>query len=134
MIEVTLIKVLAAGFSSVVLGFIWYHPRVFGAAWMRLVNMTPEMAARGKRRMPLNTVFAMLSGMLVAYVMGYVGIAWGFYDWIGAIVLGLWSWIGFVAPTMFSLVLWEQRSFKLYLIDALYWLAAFLVIAIILVS
>lgn len=133
MIEISFLKILAAGFASVVLGFVWYHPKVFGSAWMRMVNMTPEMASRGKRRMPLMALIGLLSSMLIAYVMVYVGIAWGFYDWIGALVLGLWSWIGFVVPTMLSRVLWEQSPFKLFLIDALYWLVAFVLIAMILI-
>ena len=95
--------------------------------------MTPEMAERGKRRMPLMALIGLVSTMLIAYVMVYVGIAWGFYDWIGALVLGLWSWVGFVLPTMLSRVLWEQSPFKLFLIDALYWLVAFVMIAMILI-
>lgn len=133
MIEVSLLKILASGIAAVILGFVWYHPRVFGSAWMRLVNMTPEMAERGKRRMILNVLLGALSSMLIAYVMVYIGIAWGFYDWIGALVLGLWSWIGFVAPTMLARVLWEQSPFKLFLIDASYWLIAFVMIAMILI-
>lgn len=134
MIELSLIKIIASGISSVLIGFVWYHPRVFGTAWMRMVNMTPEKAERAKRRMPIHAAVGILSSMLIAYVMVYIGIAWGFYDWIGALVLGLWSWIGFVVPTMLSRVLWEQSPFKLFLIDAFYWLVAFIVIAMILIA
>lgn len=130
--EVTFWPILAAGVASVLIGWVWYHPKVFGAAWMRLANVTPEMAERGKERMPFYVIFALLASMLVAYVMNYFGIAWGVYDWIGAIELGFWCWLGFVAPTMLGMVLWEQKPFRLYLINALYWLVAFVAMALIL--
>jgi hypothetical protein len=98
-----------------------------------MVNLTPEQAERGKKRMPLMAFFGLLSAMLVAYVMTYVDAAWGFYDWSGAIELGFWCWAGFTAPTMLGMVLWEQKPFKLYLINALYWLVAMLVMAQIIV-
>ena len=133
MYEVAFWPILAAGVIAVLIGWIWYHPRVFGSAWMRMSNMTPEMVERGKKRMPLMAFFGLLAAMLVAYVMSYFGIAWGVYDWIGAIELGFWCWIGFVAPAMLGMVLWEQKPFTLYLINSLYWLVALIVMAIVLV-
>jgi hypothetical protein len=117
----------------VLLGTVWYSPRVFGAAWMRMVNITPEMAEKGKRRMLLMALVGFLAAMLIAWVMSYVGVLLGVYDWFGAIELGFWCWIGFVAPTMLGIVLWEQKPFKLYLINVLYWLVAFVLMALVLV-
>ena len=133
MIEVSLWPILAAGIAATLLGWVWYHPKVFGTHWMRMSNITPEMAEAGKRRMPLMALVGLLAAMLVAYVMSYFGVAWGVYDFIGAIELGFWSWIGFVAPTMLGSVLWDQKPFRLYLINTLYWLVALIVMAIILV-
>ena len=132
MIEVKLLSVLLAGIAPVVIGFIWYHPSVFGSAWMRMVGVTPEMAERGKKKMPLMAALAILASMLAAYVMNHFGIAWGVFDIIGAIELGFWCWLGFVVPTMLGTVLWEQKSFKLYLINVMFWLVAFVAMAIIL--
>jgi hypothetical protein len=132
MIEVSFWPILASGVAAVLIGWIWYHPRVFGSEWMRMSGVTPEMAERGKKRMPLMALVGLCASMLVAYVMNYFGIAWGVYDFVGAIELGFWSWIGFVAPTMLGIVLWEQKPFRLYLINTLYWLVALVVMALIL--
>lgn len=99
---------------------------------MRIVNITPEMAERGKKRMPLSAVIALIAAMLVAWVMSYVGILLGIFDWFGAVELGFWCWIGFTAPPMLGMVLWEQRPIRYYLIVSLYWLVAFIVMALIL--
>ena len=132
MTEVTFFPILAAGVVSVLIGWIWYHPRVFGSVWMRMCNITPEMAEAGKKRMPQTVVVALLASMIVAYVMNYFGIAWGVYDWIGALQLGFWTWAGFTAPPMLGMVLWEQKPMRYYLIVSLYWLVSFMAMAVIL--
>lgn len=124
--------ILIAGIVSMLIAFAWYHPRVFGSAWARMTNLSPEMVEAGKRRMPFTAPIGLLASMLVAYVMNYFGIAWGVFDVIGAIELAFWCWVGFMAPTMLGVVLWEQKSFKLYLINAGYWLVALIAMAIIL--
>lgn len=129
MLDPTLGAVIASGFAAVLIGMIWYHPKVFGSVWARLSGMTPEMQERGKKRMPIMGFFGFLAACLVAYVMTYVSAAWGFYDSVGGVQLGIWIWLGFVAPTMLGQVLWEQKPFRLYLINALYWLLTLLVMA-----
>ena len=133
MIDVSIWPILAAGVASTLIGWIWYHPRIFGGAWMRMSNVTPEIAERGKKMMPLFAFIALLASMLVAWVMSYVAIAWGFFDILGAVELGFWTWIGFVAPTMLGMVLWEHKPLSLYFINAGYWLVAFIVMAVILI-
>ncbi|MBI5457928.1 DUF1761 domain-containing protein [Candidatus Kaiserbacteria bacterium] len=134
MTVVTIWPILAAGAASVLIGWIWYHPRVFGTTWMRLANITPEMAERGKKMMPLYAFIGLCASMLIAYVMNYVGIAFQIYDWVGAVFeLALWSWLGFVVPVTLGTVLWEQRPLKLYLINVSYWLVSFVAMALILV-
>src|SRR6185436_15731607 len=101
--------------------------------WMRMIGMTPEMAERGKKSMHLMALLAFISSMLVAWVMSYVGVLLGVYDWFGAIELGFWCWIGFTAPPMLGMVLWEQKPFRYYMIVAGFWLVSFIVMALILV-
>ena len=128
----TALAILVAAVAATIIGFIWYHPRVFGAAWMRYTGITPEMADRGKHRMPLHALFGLIAGVVVAYVMFWFGAAWGVYDWTGALQLAFWCWIGFIAPILLGTVIWEQKPFRLYLINVLYWLVTFIVIALIL--
>ncbi len=133
MIDVTLWPIVVAAIANVAIGMLWYHPMVFGTIWMRLNAVTPEMAERGKRNMPIYALAAFIAGMVAAYVMNYFGIAWGVYDIVGAFELGFWCWVGFVAPTMLGQVLWDHKPVRVYLINALYWLVSFVVMAVILV-
>lgn len=128
---VDLWSLLIAGVVSVGIAFAWYHPKVFGTAWMRMTGVTPEMAERGKKRMPLMAFLALLSSIVVAYVMSYFALAWGVFDWIGAVELAFWCWVGFAAPPLLGQYLWEQKPFKLYLINAGFWLVSFIAISLI---
>lgn len=130
--ELSFFPVLAAGLASVLLAFLWYHPRVFGNYWMRSLNLSPELAERGRRRMVPYMGIALLSSMLMAYVMHFFGVAFGVYDWVGAVELAVWVWVGFTAPTMLGMVLWEQKPVRYYLIVTGHWLVSFLAMSLIL--
>jgi hypothetical protein len=71
--------------------------------------------------------------MVAAYVMSYFGIAWDVFDWIGAVELGFWCWLGFAAVPMLGMVLWEMKPFKQYAIISGFWLVSFIAMAVILV-
>ena len=133
MFEVTFLPILFAGIANVVIGFIWYHPKVFGSIWMRHAGLSPEKVEAGMKKMPMMAFVAFLAAVLAAYVMNHFGIAWGVFDWIGGIELGFWSWLGFVVPAMLGSVLWEGKSITYFSITAGYWLVSFIAIALILV-
>lgn len=133
MFEVTFVPILVAAIVSVVIAFVWFHEKVFGRTFMRYMNLTPEQSARGRKRMPIATFVAFLSSLVAAYVLNYFGIAWGVYDWVGAIELGIWVWIGFAAPPLLGMVLWEMKPIKYYFVVAGYWLLAFIAMALVLV-
>jgi len=132
MIEVSFFPILFAGITAMLIAFAWYDPRVFGSAWTRMTNLSPEAVEHGKKTMTYRAPIGLMASMLVAYVMNYFGIAWGVYDVIGAIELGFWSWAGFTLPVLLGVVLWEQKPFKLFLINAGYWLVTFIAMAIVL--
>lgn len=133
MFEVTFLPIFIAAVLNVVLGMVWYHPKVFGTSWMNCLNMSPEQKEAGKKKMIVSTVIAFLAAMIVAYVMSYFGIAWGVFDWVGAVELGFWCWVGFTAPAMLGMVIWEQKPVKYFAIVSGYWLVSFIMMAVTLV-
>lgn len=124
-------SIIAAGVASTIIGYIWYLPKIFGNAWMRMAGITPEMQEAGKRRIIANTIIAFLASTFAAWVMSYVGVFWGVYDIPHALQLGFWCWAGFVATTMLGSVLWDHKPFALYCIHAGYWLVSFMAMAVI---
>lgn len=131
MFEISFVSILVAGIANVILGMIWYNPKVFGNAWMAAGNIQPS--EKGRKLMPVMAFVAFLAAMVSAYVLNHFGIAWGVFDWIGAVELGFWCWLGFAAPALLGSVLWEMKPFKYYAINAGFWLVSFIMMGVILV-
>lgn len=131
MFEISWIAILVAAVAYMALGFVWYHPRVFGTAWMRLTGMDPEAA----QQMDARVVWSMLGGFVVAVVVAFIfshfAVAWGVYDAGTALGLAFWAWLGFIAPVFANTVLWGRKPMRLFFIDAGYWLVALAVIALV---
>ena len=121
-------NVLAAGLVPLIVGFFWYHPRVFGAPWVRMMRITPEMAERGQGSRMRHTFVSLVAGIVAASVMSVIATVWGAESVAGTIWLALLLGVGFMVPTSLGDVLWELKPLKLYLIDSIYWLVSFIVI------
>ncbi len=57
-----------AALVPTLLGFIWYHPKVFGTAWMKAAGVTPE-SAKGMNMAVVFGVSLLLSFMLAASLL-----------------------------------------------------------------
>lgn len=128
----TILPVVAAGLVPLIVGAAWYHPRVFGRPWVRLMRVTPEMADRGQPKRLRYTLVSLVGGLVTAFVMRMLSDAWGAEQVPQALALATLAWAGFMIPTSLGDVLWELKPFTLYAIDALYWLVSFILMALIL--
>ena len=103
-----------------VVGAIWYS-LLFNKPWMALTGHTPGVK-------PKNAVFAMASSFVVSLVLSFFlmhVVYWsGAHDLGFGALVGLICWVGFIAAPLFSQHIFEQRSFKLYWINAGYWLVS----------
>ncbi len=128
--------VLAAAVASIVLGFVWYGP-LFGKPWMKLVGFTKDsMDAAKKKGMIKNYVLMSLGSLVMAYVLAHslvfastytktVGVSAG-------LLVGFWSWLGFVAPVKMGDQLWGGRPWMLFVIEGGYYLVSLCTMGVIL--
>ncbi len=65
--EINWLVILAATIVPLVIGFIWYNPKVFGNAWMSVTGVTPESA----KKTNMGVVFGLtaLFSFLIAFIM-----------------------------------------------------------------
>lgn len=132
MTSLTPFGIIAAGMVPVLLGMVWYHPQVFGAHWMQMSGISPEMSERVRLNRWKYGLMALIGGMLTAYIMDTFSILAGVSSTWEAIRMGFWSWAGFVMPILLGSIMWEGRDRRLYFINAGYWLVAFLLMAVLL--
>lgn len=117
--------VLVCMVASVMIGFVWYGP-LFGKVWMKESGITmPDKTPSMKK--PI--VMSLIGAFLMAYILNN-GLTFGnaYIAGIPAGMLGaFWYWVGFVVPVQLSFVAWEGKSWKLFCIQAGYWLVLLLV-------
>ena len=59
------LAIIVAAIVPIVLGFIWYNPKVFGLVWMREAEMTEEKVKKGN--MPVIFIVSLILSFLLAF-------------------------------------------------------------------
>lgn len=125
--------VLAAAIINIIIGMIWYSPPVFGKLWMSSMGLTPQRMEELKKRGMGKIYFAsFVTALLMSYVLAHFVKIWAVEDIGGALQLSFWSWLGFVVTVSLGSVLWEGKSFRLYLLNIAYQFVSIFVMAVIL--
>ena len=130
--EINYWAVLLAMLSSMVVGSIWYTPKVFGERWMRLAKVTPPGQASA-------AVVPILVTLVVSFITAWVlagasTIAWHFYGGgylMASLVTGLLLWAGFTAARFITHDAFEGRPAGLTLLNCAHELVTIVVMAII---
>lgn len=136
MIPINYGAVVVAALANVVLGFLWYGP-LFGKTWIRMMGFTREsMEAAKARGMGKSYLLMTIGALVMSYVMAHsVEFGSSYLNmtgaWAGA-QAGFWNWLGFIAPITLGTVLWEGKPWKLWVLNAGYYLVALLVMGAIL--
>ena len=80
--EFNYLALLAAAVSTLAVGFIWYHPKVFGNAWMKASGVTDEQAKSGNMALifGLSVVLAFLLSFQIQMLAVH---QWGAFSLVG---------------------------------------------------
>jgi hypothetical protein len=134
MFDVNYVAVLVAALAGFFIGWAWYSPMLFMKPWMQALGlpMDPNMKPTLSGMAP-SMVVALVQQLVTAYILVHIAIAFGAVDWMGAVQLAFWVWLGFIATTMLSPVLWEKRSWTWYGIVTSQLLVSYVVMVLILV-
>ncbi len=109
------------------LGALWYSPLLFERPFIALKGWTPEQVEAVRAASHVGEVGAALAvSLLTAYVLAHFVRFTGAEDARMGALAGFWLWLGFVATTNLSTVLFEGRPLGLYLINDGYHLAGLL--------
>lgn len=129
--EINYIAVVLATLSSMVVGSIWYTPKVFGTKWMKLARV--EMREGASAFVPI--VVTVVVSFITAWVLaGSTTIAWHFYSGsylISALVTSILLWAGFTAARFITHDAFEGRPAALTVMNIAHELVTVVIMAVI---
>ena len=130
--EINYWAVLLATASSMLVGSIWYAPKVFGTRWSKLANVDMD-------RPGASATMAIITTVIVSFATAWVlagasAIAWHFYDgsffW-AAVVTGVLLWAGFTAARFITHDAFEGRPTALTTMNIAHEIVTIVVMAVI---
>jgi hypothetical protein len=138
MVPINYWAVIVAAIVNVVLGFLWYGP-FFGKQWIALMNLSKEqMDAAKAKGMGKSYALTTIGSLVMSYVLAYVFLAVNPYFAVAGILgvaagltAGALIWLGFVAPVTLGPVLWDGKPWKLWFLNAGYYLVTLLIMGVV---
>ncbi len=128
-LELNYWAILVAALFAIVLGALWFGP-LFGKQWMRIIGiaMPGEMTRSMKQSMMRSYAIQAIASLVMSFVLAHMlAFTMSFMEVegiFGALTGALWLWLGFVVPATIGSVLWENRPWKYWFINAGYYLVA----------
>jgi hypothetical protein len=130
--EINYWAVLLATLSSMIVGSVWYTPKVFGTYWMKAANITPSGDPGDALRPILITVVV---SFITAWVLaGAAYISWQFYGGsflANALVTALILWAGFTAARFITHDAFDGRPAGLTVLNVAHELVTVVIMALI---
>ena len=150
--EINFLALFVAALSTLVIGFIWYNPKVFGTIWMKESGLTEEKMKGAN--MPLIFIMAVFFAFLISMVLQFLTIhQWGAFSMTGGnVTTAKPSYAAFMAdygtafrtfkhgafhgfltglflafPMIATNALFERKSWKYTFINSGYWIICFMV-------
>lgn len=146
--EMNFLAIIVASLASLVVGFIWYNPKVFGTIWMQETGMTEEKAQQGNMMKIFGlTIFyslilAFMLPTIVNHEVGAVQAAGGnnldpalieflkvhhgkFLSFKHGALHGAFFGIFFILPVTAINSLFEQKSWKYIAVTSGFWVVTF---------
>lgn len=148
--EINFLALFVAALSTLVVGFIWYNPKVFGTVWMRETGVTEEKAkgANMFKIFALSIIFAFFIAFILQFLVihqyGAMGMMGGdptkampsyeafmadyghaFRTFKHGMLHGFMTGLFLALPVIATNALYEMKSWKYILINSGFWIVNF---------
>ena len=126
------LAILVAALASMVIGFVWYSPVLFGKPWMKLMGWNEHTMKEKSSKAGPAYIMMLVSSLVMAYVLAHLVRFLDAKTWQDALMIAFWTWLGFIVTTGSSAVIWEGKPVNLFMINVFYSLADVAAMAVIL--
>jgi hypothetical protein len=134
-VQVNYLVVVLAALSSMVVGSLWYMPSSFGKMWMKLTGVKPDRSKMSPASMAWMYGSVFVASLLTAYILAHVTFLSNqfFHDSFvyDAMMTAFWLWLGFTAVRLYVHDTFENRSWKLTVLNSAHELVTVLVMGLI---
>jgi hypothetical protein len=132
---VNLWAVLVSALATMVVGFVWYSPLLFGRPWMVLMGYDPDDKAKTaemQKSAGPSYMLSLVASLVSAAVLGKINAIATINTPLDGMKMGLAVWLGFVTTVQLTNSLFSRHPAKLYAINTGYQLVCFLAMGAIL--
>lgn len=129
--SINYIAVVLATISTMVVGFVWYTPRVFGNYWMKTAKVDPGPAASAVAPIVVTIVVSFISAWVLAAATTVTQAFQGGSYLVAALLAGIVLWAGFTAARFITHDAFERRPAGLTILNIAHELVTVLVMAVI---
>lgn len=120
------VAVIFVTFIHFIFGMLWYSPVLMGVKWMKLMGKKKEDF---KKEDAQKAMFgSLVMNLVVSIVLAALIKAVGAHTFATGATIGFWVWVGFIATSSLSAVLYEDKKPGLYYIFNVYELISYVVI------
>lgn len=106
--------VVIAAVLNMAIGFVWYSKWLFGRTWQKLTDMKEKDLKCKKTHLIFGFVISLVIAYFLSFFEGHLGVT----NVSDGMFVGFLLWLGFVATTQISGVLWCKKPFKLFAINS----------------
>ncbi|PIR84026.1 DUF1761 domain-containing protein [Candidatus Kaiserbacteria bacterium CG10_big_fil_rev_8_21_14_0_10_51_14] len=136
MVPINYLAVIVSTIVMMGLGALWYGP-FFGKQWQKLMGFTEESMKTAKAKgmaksYGLMAVGALIMSFVLSHSLVFATTYLGTSGIAAGIQAGFWNWLGFIVPVSMGSVIWEGKPWKLWFINAGYYLVGLILIGILL--
>lgn len=130
-VELNWLAVVLATLSTMVVGTIWYTPKVFGAKWEKLARIDKKNMANPTVAIGTTLVVSFITAYVLAHVSYLSNSFFGNSFLHDAVTTAFWMWLGFTAARIITHDAFENRPRQLTLLTVSHELVTFLVMGVI---
>ncbi|MGB7977548.1 MAG: DUF1761 domain-containing protein [Chlamydiales bacterium] len=122
-IQIDFFTVVIAALLNMVIGSVWYSKWLFGPTWMKLQKMAVD-----EYKM-LYLGYELIISLVIAYFLAFFETYLSVTTVTDGMFVGFCFWLGFVATTQISQVLWSKSPLRLFFLNTGCKLLSFLVMS-----
>jgi len=111
---VNYLAVVVAAVVALVIGFIWYSPRVFGNRWMAYLGTTQAQLGNPG---PTGMLVGVVASLINAWALAVLALNLGGKSVTDGILLGVLAWLGFMATITAAQISFEKKSWGLWVLN-----------------